>query len=138
MAEEKKTPLEALTGIVGEEVTVAALDEHIKQLQLYREDLKNDEVMATGHIDDWIDDWRNDEDYATFFFWLHRLPAWLKFKWEKYFKQFKLFCTYEGKRFRVTGASSMGDIWLHEDFSRDSGYKHRVDVRECSEFSAEP
>lgn len=47
----------------------------------------------------------------------------------------KLFCQYKGKRYRCTGASRMGDVWLAEDFSRDSGYDLRVNVGECSDWS---
>jgi hypothetical protein len=42
-------------------------------------------------------------------------------------KQFKLFVDYEGETWRVIGASSLGDIWLTIDFSRENVYDRRVD-----------
>lgn len=50
-------------------------------------------------------------------------------------EDYKLFCMYKGERYRCTGASRMGDVWLHSDFSQDTGYEHRVDVEECSDWS---
>jgi hypothetical protein len=49
---------------------------------------------------------------------------------------YKLFCLYEGKWWRVTGASRMGDVWLTSDFQRDTGYDKRVFLEECSEWRA--
>lgn len=42
------------------------------------------------------------------------------------------------KRFRVTGCSRVGDVWLHSNVDEDTTYEHRVDVDACSEWSAEP
>lgn len=76
--------------------------------------------------------------YAQFFIMLHRLPAMMKMSMSQQINQYKLFCTYEGSRYRVTGASRLGDIWLTADFDQDTGYQHRVLLSECSEFSDSP
>jgi hypothetical protein len=89
------------------------------------------------HIDDWIDSPRykdEGERYAKFVFWYFRFPAWAQHAFRPWMEQFKLFCTYQGNRYRVTGASRLGDVWLAEDINRDCGYDHRVDVAECSDW----
>lgn len=50
---------------------------------------------------------------------------------------YKIFCEYQGKKYRITGASSMGDVWLAESLEREQGYDHRVDIDDCSNFSYE-
>ena len=86
------------------------------------------------HVDDFIDYSPTDE-YASWFFMLKRLPASLSFKFEEFIKQYKLFCKYDSKKYRVTGASRMGDIWLTSDFSQESGYELRVEAEKCSDWS---
>src|SRR5690606_35641309 len=49
----------------------------------------------------------------------------------------KLFCTFEGRRWRVVGASRMGDVWLTEDFDSEQ-YTRRVNLDDCSEWSDAP
>ena len=39
---------------------------------------------------------------------------------------------------RCTGASRLGDVWLTSDFNQEMGYEKRVDVEECSNWSANP
>lgn len=94
------------------------------------------------HVDDWVDrpvmgEGKRGEAYAKFFFLLHRTPAWMQYAFDEWIAPHKLFCTYEGKRWRVTGASRLGDIWLAEDFGRDTGYDLRVDLALCSGWSDE-
>jgi hypothetical protein len=86
------------------------------------------------HVDSFIDDPTQDA-YARWMFMHFRLPAWQKASFEPFIKERKLFCTYEGKRFRVTGASTMGDVWLVRDFKRDHGYDLRVVVYDCKDWS---
>lgn len=90
-------------------------------------------------VDEFIwEDFRADP-YATWVLMLMRLPAANKHRWAEWIKQYKLFCTYEGKRYRVTGASRFGDVWLHSDFEKDYGYEHRIpDLKKCSNWSATP
>lgn len=97
----------------------------------------------TTHIDDWIDDtWSRRKDkgetYAAFFFNLHRLPASHQECFREHIGQFKLFCTFEGKRWRVTGCSRMGDIWLQSDHSKDHGYDTRIFIDHCTQWSDRP
>lgn len=90
------------------------------------------------HVDEFIDDYGNKERYARFFFFLHRLPAVMKSEFQEWIVPFKLFCTYEGARWRVTGASRMGDVWLTKDFKQDTGYQKRVDLNLCKDWGANP
>jgi hypothetical protein len=90
------------------------------------------------HVDEFIDtplSKDRGERYAKFFLLLARLPAWMHSDFAEWIGQYKLFCTYKGERYRVTGASRMGDIWLARSVIRESGYDLRVDVAECSEWS---
>ena len=90
------------------------------------------------HIDDFIDYHFGKDNYARWVLHYFRLPAALKIDFEKFMKDYKLFCTWEGKRYRCTGASRIGDVWLTPDFNQNSGYKHRVEVEECSEWGPTP
>ena len=89
------------------------------------------------HIEDWIEDTSNDS-YARFMFNHFRLRAALVFDFNPFVKPRKLFGTYQGERFRITGASSMGDVWLNPDFEQEHGYKHRVCITEVTELGPKP
>lgn len=89
------------------------------------------------HIDDWLDSpGQPGEEHARVFLEHCRRPAidtdyvWLG--------ENPLFCSYEGYRFRVTGASRLGDIWLAQDFKQDTGYNLRVCVSRCGNWGSEP
>lgn len=87
------------------------------------------------HVDDFIDDPTTDK-YASAWFHSFRRPAWEKCK---YPDNSTLFATYEGRRYKVTGCSRLGDVWLHSDLNYDrESYEKRVDVDACSEWSATP
>lgn len=94
------------------------------------------------HVDEWLDtpSFPSDEgeSYAKFVLMYKRMPAWCQGAFAPWMAKHKLFCTYEGKRYRCTGASRMGDVWLAEDFNRENGYDLRVDVGKCSEWGATP
>ena len=93
------------------------------------------------HVDEFIDNPMRREDgqaYARWFFSLHRYPAILQGQFHEWMAPFKLFCTWKGARYRVTGASRLGDVWLTSNFERDCGYEHRVDLDECSNWSPQP
>lgn len=90
------------------------------------------------HVDDFIDNEYNKDNYARFFFLLHRLEAALFYDFKKWIDQYKLFCDYQGQRYRVTGCSRLGDVWLSADFNRESGYEKRVEVGECSNWGDKP
>jgi len=94
------------------------------------------------HVDDFIDSHfhRKDEEgvlYARWFLNLHRLSASLQADFDPWITQYKLFCTYKRKRYRVTGCSRLGDVWLVKDQLRDSGYDHRVDINDCHNFGGD-
>ncbi len=89
------------------------------------------------HVDDFVDDWAAPK-YPRWFFFLHRLPAHLKADFAAFIEPVKLFATWQDKRWRVTGASRMGDVWLTKDFASDCGYQQRVDLAECSDWSDKP
>ena len=90
------------------------------------------------HIDDWLDTPATDdaEKWAKEFLEHCRRPAidkdhaWLAAN--------PLFCTYKGERWRVLGASRLGDVWLTKHFERVNGYDIRPDVDECSEWAKTP
>lgn len=89
------------------------------------------------HVDDFIDDPTKDP-YAQWIFTHFRLPAWQKLAFEPFMKDHKLFCTWKGERFRVTGASTLGDVWLVRDYNKDHGYDRRVMVNDCTDWGPKP
>lgn len=100
----------------------------------------SEEEKTPAHVDTYI--WNRiaaiDKSVSAYAQWMlmhFRLPAAKKMDWDKFIADRKLFCTYQGKRYRVTGASRFGDVWLAEDHTRDCGYDHRVAVDECSEWA---
>jgi len=93
------------------------------------------------HVDTFIDDRGNDTSgskYAAWFLLLHRLPSMMALEFSEWIDPFKLFCTYGGARYRVTGASRLGDVWLRTDHKKSSGYDRRVDIADCSDWSDKP
>lgn len=76
--------------------------------------------------------------YARWMLMHFRLPAHMQMTFEPFIKERRLFCTHENERFRVTGASRLGDVWLSRDFGRDVGYDKRVQVETCSAWGAAP
>jgi len=93
--------------------------------------------MAHDHVDSFIDDPRTDV-YASWVLNYFRMPAVLQLKFRPVMSEHRLFCTYNGVRYRVTGASRLGDVWLAEDFKRDTGYDHRVSINDCTGWSPKP
>lgn len=71
------------------------------------------------HVDDFIDDHdkrSKPERYARFFLGLHRLPAWQWADFGEWMEVFELYATHKetGKRWRLVGCSTMGDIYVKE------------------------
>lgn len=89
------------------------------------------------HVDEFIDDTDTD-DYVSFVLNWFRAPAIHHARYSNWMSLFKLFCTYEGKRYRVTGASRLGDVWLATNHARNSGYDLRVDVESVTLWSPTP
>lgn len=87
------------------------------------------------HVDDFIDDPKSDP-YAASWFESFRRPALDKMRKPD---TRKLFATWKGTRYMVTGCSRLGDVWLHSDLNyKGMSYEKRVDVADCSDWSAEP
>jgi len=76
----------------------------------------------------------NSDEYASWVLMHFRLPALQQSKWKQYYGKYKLFCTYDSKRYRCTGASRLGDVWLTSDFNQEQGYELRVDINDCNEW----
>lgn len=90
------------------------------------------------HVDEFIDNpslKNRAEQYAGFFLLLHRLPAIMQAAFAEWIKPHKLFCTYKGERYRVTGASRFGDVWLARNHEQEVSYDLCVDLDDCSEWS---
>ncbi len=95
------------------------------------------ELHKAVHIDDWIElPPANDQEKLVKEWFDHfRRPAIQKdYKW---LAARKVFCIFEGKRMRCTGASRMGDVWLTYNLVKDFGYDRRVDVAGCSDWTVE-
>ena len=97
-----------------------------------------------GHIDHFINfgsktlgEWSEMEIYARWVINHFRLPAVTMNALWSIMRNHKLFCTYEGVKYRVIGASRLGDLWLAKDFTKEVGYDKRVDWRKCSNWSKE-
>lgn len=91
--------------------------------------------MKYKHVDEFIDDCFSEDKYARFVLNYFRLPAVLKLDFAEFMEQFVLFCTYKGERFRCTGASRLGGIWLHSDFDVNIGYEKRVNIDDVTDWS---
>lgn len=87
------------------------------------------------HVDDWLDAPAKDaaEKLAKEFLEHMRRPA-VDHDW-RWIEANPLFCDYQGKRYRCTGASRIGDVWLTADFKRETGYELRVYVDDCSNWT---
>lgn len=90
------------------------------------------------HVDDFIDAHYRVDQYARWVLNHFRLGAALKMDFDPFMKDKLLFCKWNDKVYRVTGASRMGDVWLTDDFSQEIGYQHRVFVEEISGWAPTP
>lgn len=94
----------------------------------------------TQSVDEFIDSYgasSEPERYARFWMMLHRMPAILQSDFSKWTQQYKLYCTWNGARYRAVFASRMGWIGLTRDFSSDR-YQEQVSADECSDWSDKP
>jgi len=93
-------------------------------------------------VDEWLYDWPTSSDdpnaYARFVLDNFRKSAGWQSMVRPWMKQFKLFGTYQGKRYRITGASRFGDVYLQPNFDVEHGYEERVTVTDISEWSDKP
>lgn len=92
------------------------------------------EDLTYQFVDDWLDQtpmFFGDKailNYVHFMLSYFRLKAAIMISHKPFMDAFKLFVTYEGKRYRVTGTSSLGDVFLQPKFEEDSGYTKRVQL----------
>ena len=86
------------------------------------------------HIYDWLNLPAKDEYelYAKASLETMVLPAIERFELSEEDRYPPLFASYKGKRYKVTGASRLGDVWLHEDPTAKDRYTLRVEVEELS------
>ena len=102
-----------------------------------------EEAKNPTHVDEFIEygsdicskDRAANEDYARWVLNHFRLSAICKNAFSEFMKPFRLFCEYRGVKYRVIGASRLGDIWLTSDFTKEHGYEHRVCVDDCSSWN---
>ena len=86
------------------------------------------------HVDYFIED-ETQDSYARLVFEILRLPAEKFTEVDHILSYHPLYCTYKQARFKVSGCSSMGDVWLVSDPEATHSYDHRVNIMECSEWS---
>jgi len=86
------------------------------------------------HADDWLDAPATDEPERLAKEWLEHFRRPAVQKDNKWLSDRILSCEYKGERYRCIGCSSMGDVWLTKNFSREYGYDLRIDVADCSNW----
>lgn len=97
------------------------------------------------HVDEFVSDMGHEDKpdmgdamYARWFLMHARLPAYMAMNFSRFMKDKKLFCTFRGERWRCTGGSRLGDVWLTKDFDREVGYEMRVYPNNCCQWSDKP
>ena len=124
-------------------------DKHSKNLCLLMNDcmhlFSDSKLPSDMHVDQFIDfgsevfnNDDKDELYARFMLDHFRRPAITKMAFDEFYKDKKLFASFKGDRYRVTGASRFGDVWITTNFDQEHGYEHRVSVKDLSNWSDQP
>lgn len=97
------------------------------------------EELKHTHIYEWLDHpellTTEGERKVWEFLNFRTLPAWEQMQDPDRLKGLSVFCEYEGTKYKITGASRMGDIWLATDFEQIHGYDERVMIDLCKNFS---
>lgn len=92
------------------------------------------------HVYDWLDEPQKDEGEKSAKEWLDNFCRPEYFKMEnginEWLKERTITCDYKGKRYVCSGASTMGDVWIKKDGSKNF-YDHRVDVEELNNWKTE-
>jgi hypothetical protein len=88
------------------------------------------------HIYEWLDD--NEENKEVEKLWKYldfrtRSVSW-QYDNKNLEPKYSCICDYKGKEYKITGASRLGDVWLHNDLRAEHGYVARVDIDDCSNF----
>jgi hypothetical protein len=91
------------------------------------------------HVDNFIEKGLLSTDhrkiYAAGILRIFRLPALFQPDSISCEGLYPLFCDYQGKRYRITGASRLGNVWLrkvHSVLGDDDN--DRVNIYQCSNF----
>lgn len=84
-------------------------------------------------IYDWLDEPALNDAEASAKKWLDEFCKQPTKKDEKWLERQKVTALWKGKRYHVSGASRMGDVWLRDEGSSNF-YDHRIDVTELSEW----
>jgi hypothetical protein len=98
------------------------------------------------HVDEWLDNMHPfmnstpELNYVHFMLNYFRYDAVTKMAYGSIMAQHKLFVTYEGKTWRVTGASRLGDVYLQSKLDKDHAYDERVplDFTKLTNWRAQP
>jgi len=122
-------------------VSTAKFIEEIEVFDILTDD-KVDEPKYT-HVDEFIDYGTSvisskreaGEDYARWLLNHFRMSAMMRMAFDTFMTNHELYAQYEGKTYRVIGASRMGDVWLTDKFENTHGYQHRVEVTTLSKWS---
>ncbi len=84
------------------------------------------------HIDEWIGEPEGSPEEKLVKEWFNHYRLAEVFKDYKWLSDREISCEWEGQRYRCTGCSRLGDVWLTKDFGQIHGYQKRVNVDSCS------
>lgn len=90
------------------------------------------------HIDDFLDTPQHDVTMQRVQEWFEACRAPAAAKKHGWIAGRVVMCSYQGERWRCTGASRLGDVWLTLDFKQTIGYQKRVDFDDCSDWTLTP
>lgn len=93
------------------------------------------------HVYEWLENFNKEEckDEALLKLWefLDFRTRDTMWQWKnKHLKPtYKLFCKFKDKKYKINGASRLGDMWLSKDYNSTEGYDLRVDISDCRNFT---
>lgn len=87
------------------------------------------------HIDDFLDTPQTDPGMQRVQEWFEKCRAPAIVMERGWIGARVVRCSYQGERFRCTGASRLGDVWLTRDMKQSVGYQKRVDFSDCSDWT---
>jgi len=95
------------------------------------------------HIHEWLDTFNKDKCKDKELLIVHEFLDYKSMSEvycianENKFKDLKVFCIYKNEKYRLTGCSRVGDVWIHSNLDSDHSYVNRVSIKELSGFSHE-
>jgi len=84
------------------------------------------------HIYEWLDEPAKDDGERQAKHFLNEATKPASSKNHEWMARTRLTCMYKGVRYRCTGASRMGDVWITKDWRQVDGYQKRVCVTQLS------